>query len=85
METGDESFDDEARDEFQVIDAREDLGVQESSSWDPFLFPCFLDGSRGIAQVQIPDFGTGTAFNSCSTIWSVVTRSDCAWKFVRMR
>jgi hypothetical protein len=37
VKAGDEPFDDEPRDEFEVVDAREDLGVQEPASWNPFL------------------------------------------------
>ena len=72
----DEPVDDGARHEIQVPDAREHHGIHEPRAGNRV----YLYRPR-----YIPDRGRGTASSSRSTIASVVTPSDCAWKLVMMR
>ena len=65
-----------ARDiELEVPDAREHNGIHEPGAGNGVDFDCH----------HIPDRGSGTDSSRRSTMASVVTPSDCAWKFVMMR
>ena len=50
MQSGDESFDDESRDELEIVNARQHLGVQERAAWNSFGVAGFFDGSGGVAH-----------------------------------
>ena len=75
MQAVDEPVGDGARDELQVPDAREHNGIHEAGARDDVgLYRHLTSRARqrhGLEQR--------------STIASVVTPSDCAWKFVMMR
>ena len=64
--------------QFEVPDPREGGRVHEPGA--PHRGPRVPAFHR-----YIPDFGAGTEATSRSMIWSVVTPSDSAWKFVRTR
>ena len=57
------------------------------SSYAPMLLISFSPVKRTVSRHKfyIPDFGIGTASRSRSTSTSLVTPSDCAWKFVSTR
>ena len=50
VQPGDEAFDDEPRDELEVIDARQHLGIQEGAAWNSLGVTGFFDGSGGVAH-----------------------------------
>ena len=75
----DEAVDDRARHELQVPDAREHRGIHEPRAGDGAL------RCPSAALIYIPERGSGTVSSRRSTMASVVTPSDCAWKLVMMR
>ena len=72
VEAADETVDDTARNQLQVVDAGQHHRVDEALSWKLFF------RGRHDAPLYMPEAGTGTASSRRSMIWSVPIFSDSA-------